>query len=71
MIFTAMLLMCEMNMPKTFDNCIVFIDEHQHRSEQACMDSIVELLNNELFQNAYSRYDMEDYQCYSWIHTET
>jgi hypothetical protein len=70
MIFTAMLLICEINMPKTFDTCIVFTSEYQYKTEEECTSSIVELLNNELFRYIYTDYSVEEYACHTWLHIE-
>lgn len=70
MIFTAMILVCELNTPKTFDTCIVLSDQTPHRTEEQCMDSVADLLNNELFRMAYMDYELEEYKCYPWLRTE-
>ena len=71
MIFTAMILICEINMPKTFDSCLVLSNLDQYRTEEQCMYAITDLLNNELFQNAYIDYKLEKYECFSWLQIES
>ena len=67
MIFTAMILMCEINMPKTFDTCLVFSNIEMYETQEQCMSSITDILNNSLFQNAYMDYKLEEYACYPWL----
>lgn len=70
MIFTAMILICEINMPKTFDTCLVLTDQYQHRTEEECMGSVAELINNDLFRYAYIDYGVEEYACHPWLQIE-
>lgn len=67
MIFTAMILVCEVNMPKSYDTCLVFSNIEMYETEAQCMSAISDLLNNSLFQNAYVDYKIEEYACYPWL----
>lgn len=71
MIFSAMVLVCQINMPKNFDTCTVMSDTYQHKTEEECMSSITTLLNSELFQLAYINYRVEEYACYPWLQIST
>lgn len=70
MIFTAMVLVCEINMPKNINTCFSMHDQYVHQTEEECMNSIVELLNSDLFKYAYVGYEVEEYVCYPWLDIE-
>lgn len=70
MIFSAMILVCQINMPKNFDTCTVLSDIYQHKTEKECMSSIETLINDQLFQSAYNNYRVEEYVCYPWLQVE-
>jgi hypothetical protein len=71
MIFTAMILICEINMSNSFDTCLVFSSLEQYETEESCMSAISDLLNDSLFQNTYVDYKFEEYICYPWLQIKT
>lgn len=69
--FTAAVMICLSNQPVSYQNCIVLQGPDVYKTETECVEDIANLLNNELFQYAYTNYEFKKYICHQWIDIET